>query len=135
MSVCTWFEMFIIHTHSFLDSHLPERCCFNYMNAAIPAQNVERFETTSPSCTKPGVMYVLFVFIMVYWNINIVYTYFNKRFSFVVADSTQTNSWKYVLTLVQSGFRGWWALWKIACWMSTPLRQLLEAILFNMQDK
>ncbi|KAG9282566.1 C-C motif chemokine 4-like [Astyanax mexicanus] len=38
-------------------SHEPEKCCFGYINAKIPAAIVERFETTSPACKMPGVIF------------------------------------------------------------------------------
>ncbi|XP_066532133.1 C-C motif chemokine 4-like [Hoplias malabaricus] len=38
-------------------SHEPEKCCFSHMNAKIPAILVERFETTSPSCKMPGIIF------------------------------------------------------------------------------
>ncbi|XP_072552057.1 C-C motif chemokine 4-like [Salminus brasiliensis] len=39
------------------NSHGPEKCCFSYINAKIPVAIVERYETTSPACKMPAVIF------------------------------------------------------------------------------
>ncbi|KAL7872197.1 hypothetical protein SRHO_G00071800 [Serrasalmus rhombeus] len=41
------------------NGHMPERCCFkeNYLTSPLPQRRAMRFETTSPSCTDPGIIF------------------------------------------------------------------------------